>query len=917
MPFVPPRTLALLNAAVALGLGLQAIPPAHGALTAKVQVTNHLPSTATITGTGQDCIESSSGFGGKGLTVAAATSNGPGTASASPSASQQFLSKCSYMTSTDVWHMGLGTKVAGSSVAGLPSLTLDFERCVRYWGGQSATCGDAAPASLSGASSRFTPLPLAAGAGAAWITTSTGYTNRMNLCNTPQCASMPVAPGPAGQVAGARPARAEGRARMHQGPSDDVTDLLDVGALACQVAGGSSSACDGAATWSGAAFPGVSASGGDQLSLPQGAAATTSLGMLCGPITDNPDPTPGATQCTYSQTTGTSATTTTMTSHQVGFQVAVGVKTGAFFEEESLGLTFSASWNWSSSLAQTTSTQTQDGLSHTFQNLPNTRAVHVLYQDQAQGQTTYGSGLSFTTQAAGVDRAIISRMFTDGLGMSTSANQTCIGYLAGATSVNRSIMNISEQYQQSGKLPTADSEALAGYAAAYSPVTGSGVQATCVGFPAGSDDGYWSGFDFAATGVTGPMSSFGSGVTSCSWYDPAPPPPPGGAAPTSCPADPPTAVEAARGGGPAGVRRGTGALHDLARRPGALHQGTTGSNFFRGDAEPDRDVVVGGPAFDVLYGGPGSEVARGGAGRDLLSGRGGDDVLAGGEGNDQLEGGSGDDVIHTGSGRDLAEGGPGDDRIVAVDADRSLLRGGRGDDRIEVRSGDAQMWGGPGDDTYVIRRAGDHVVGEVCGHGRDLLLSHVDVRVPRCVEQARLVGAHAARVTGSSGRDIIHGNAAANRLAGGPGRDRVHGHGGDDHIVLGRFGHDLAFGGAGADIFEVQGVPLRHARVASLARPARRTAHRIPDFRVADGDRIRLLARHHGATAISQLRAGMQVIRQVDPRPTRARAQVLADTRTGLITLDPDGTGPLDDVVLVTIPPDQASLLAPGAFRLR
>ncbi len=128
-----------------------------------------------------------------------------------------------------------------------------------------------------------------------------------------------------------------------------------------------------------------------------------------------------------------------------------------------------------------------------------------------------------------------------------------------------------------------------------------------------------------------------------------------------------------------------------------------------------------------------------------------------------------------------------------------LLTGGGGDDSITAAEGDDTVEGGAGDDSLFGEAGADSLRG---ASGADLLGG----------------GAGEDTLLGEGGNDTLRGGAAADSLVGGPGDDLLDGAfpgvddgapdsllggQGDDILVLGDA--DRAFGGAGADRFEVAG----------------------------------------------------------------------------------------------------------------
>jgi Ca2+-binding RTX toxin-like protein len=170
----------------------------------------------------------------------------------------------------------------------------------------------------------------------------------------------------------------------------------------------------------------------------------------------------------------------------------------------------------------------------------------------------------------------------------------------------------------------------------------------------------------------------------------------------------------------------------------------------------------------------------------------GNDTLEGSEGNDFADAGAGDDVLSMREGNDIVLAGDGNDTVDAgIGFD--LVRGGAGDD---------QLTGNGGNDTLDGETGADTLHG---GSGADLL-------------------------RGGDGNDVLSGmgnRASSNGDGSFDGIDTLLGGGGDDLLWLGA--RDIAYGGAGADVFALDD---RH--------PDQGGAAQILDFD-EDTDRIELV----------------------------------------------------------------------------
>jgi serralysin len=164
----------------------------------------------------------------------------------------------------------------------------------------------------------------------------------------------------------------------------------------------------------------------------------------------------------------------------------------------------------------------------------------------------------------------------------------------------------------------------------------------------------------------------------------------------------------------------------------------------------------------------------------------GADSLAGGAGDDLLRGFEGADTIAGAGGANYLRGDGGDDQVT----------GGAGFDDINGNMGNDTARGGAGDDWVVGGKDNDLLFGE---DGGDL-------------------------VYGNLGDDTCDGGAGADIIRGGQANDVLYGGAGDD-FLSGDRGDDTLTSGAGADIFNAF---------------AEAGLDRVLDFRVSEGDRVRL-----------------------------------------------------------------------------
>jgi Ca2+-binding RTX toxin-like protein len=248
-----------------------------------------------------------------------------------------------------------------------------------------------------------------------------------------------------------------------------------------------------------------------------------------------------------------------------------------------------------------------------------------------------------------------------------------------------------------------------------------------------------------------------------------------------------------------------------------------GIGFF-GDAAGDTYVgvenAVGSSFGDFLVGDGLANRLDGGLGNDNLNGGGGNDVLVGGGGNDQIRGAAGADVINGGGGIDTVFYD-----LSPLGVNVNLTSG-------LVNNGDA---------------TGDTLTG---------------------IEN----------LSGSSGDDILAGNAVANELRGELGDERLFGFAGNDKLV-GGIGADTMTGGEGADLF------LFGSALESPAGFISRDV--ILDFRRDQGDKIDLgLIDANAADAVND---GFEFLGKGPTIDAPGQIEYVFENNTTVVRINTDG----------------------------
>jgi len=215
-------------------------------------------------------------------------------------------------------------------------------------------------------------------------------------------------------------------------------------------------------------------------------------------------------------------------------------------------------------------------------------------------------------------------------------------------------------------------------------------------------------------------------------------------------------------------------------------------------------------ADEITVNGPATTTIAGDAGEDKLTGGDGTDTLLGGTEADRVDGAGGDDYLDGGAGGDVVNGGPGEDRTAFDLGDGDTIDLGAGRDTFFASNADGVgdvLRGGDGSDTiqYVT-----------FGNGGETPFSTIDLErgeysfgafggYPAGKDSLDSVE-NAGEFLGSSGPDVLIGNARSNVLAGGSGGDKITGGPGTDTLLGDKSfsGVDQigSFGTPGADTFD-------------------------------------------------------------------------------------------------------------------
>ena len=305
------------------------------------------------------------------------------------------------------------------------------------------------------------------------------------------------------------------------------------------------------------------------------------------------------------------------------------------------------------------------------------------------------------------------------------------------------------------------------------------------------------------------------------------------------------------------------------------------------------DIVYAGRGPTRIYGDSAENVLYGGPGRDVLIGRHGVSYLHAAGAGDRLIASNAFAVMYGGTGRTTFEG----------HNMRGVMFGGSGANRMLATGNLSRlaMTSPRGASTvYELRGSGNPTIVQLPG-GRGTVMTDHSFRLPVNINTAIATGRRAITLQGNQGTHRLVANQGADRLIAGPDPAVLVGGKGRDTIVFNAMNDDRATGGRGADRYVFTGVPQNFPRPAGLARPARRFAPAITNFNPAKGDRLVLRSSVFGSQLLN-LRRVFRVVANRDPRPRCRCATLLLNTRTGLLSFDRDGTGPIADKVIVQLP---------------
>ncbi|WP_201859289.1 calcium-binding protein [Microvirga soli] len=311
-----------------------------------------------------------------------------------------------------------------------------------------------------------------------------------------------------------------------------------------------------------------------------------------------------------------------------------------------------------------------------------------------------------------------------------------------------------------------------------------------------------------------------------------------------------------------------------------LAAGRGAGNVAEGDTYASIENVIGSQFADVLYGNGATNVLQGGNGDDIYHVSVGDAVVEGaGAGNDKVV----SDANYTlGANVEALEGTGGGALVLTGNALNNTIIGNGAGNWIDGGVGADTMMGGAGDDIYVVDNVGD-VVEDYLGNNSIVTTVQLNLSNVRG-NFASITAAEGFNfnVEGTSGNNVLKGNAVANTLKGNGGNDTIYG----------MLGNDKLYGGTGKDTF-----------VFDTRLNKTKNVDKIYDFKSKDDtfhlDNAIFTKLGSGTAARpKKFKSDMFV------ESTRAKDRedrIVYDKKTGALYYDQDGTGSKAQVKIATI----------------
>ncbi|MEO1929890.1 MAG: proprotein convertase P-domain-containing protein, partial [Gammaproteobacteria bacterium] len=317
------------------------------------------------------------------------------------------------------------------------------------------------------------------------------------------------------------------------------------------------------------------------------------------------------------------------------------------------------------------------------------------------------------------------------------------------------------------------------------------------------------------------------------------------------------------------------------------------------EARGSGNIDLTGNSLDnLLVGNAGVNELKGFSGIDVLVGNGGNDRLDGGHGRDKMIGGEGDDVYSVDSRSDVITElfDQGYDHVNATtsyvlsshfesltligpkatfaggNSLDNVLTGNNGNNTLNGGLGADTMNGGSGNDTYIVDNPGD-TIEDSAGH--DTVKTRINYTLGDGLEDLKLLGVLDIQGMGNALENVLSGNRGDNLLDGADGADRlIGGLGGDGFVLSSNVGIDTIVDfESGTDLI------LIDALAFGLFNKETFTGYDEGTVKAAD----------------------FTVIEKGQTMTENSGAYFIYDKNDGALSVDSDGAGVQDSVVIVEL----------------
>ena len=209
------------------------------------------------------------------------------------------------------------------------------------------------------------------------------------------------------------------------------------------------------------------------------------------------------------------------------------------------------------------------------------------------------------------------------------------------------------------------------------------------------------------------------------------------------------------------------------------------------------------------------------------------------------------------------------------------------------------MTSGPGNNVYVLKGTGTPEIVQLPGRGRTIVLTNRSLDVPPFLKTAVARGPPPVTLRGSEGNRRLFANEPAARSS--PVRNRLRWRA-EREATRSSSTRPMATSRLGAPAPIATASPARPKTPAAtgVERPAS-DRPTVTDFNPAKAIACCSAPAVFGGEVL-KLRRTFTVVASANPWPRLRRPTLLLDTRSGVLSFDRDGSGPISDKVIVRLP---------------